>query len=196
MRKEIHHPYEIADDMALLAQTFNQMAKNAFVDCIENTIGPESWDECPKDTLETCMSFNIEVLYETNSASNFSGQITLKVAFGYSTPQAFWAHEIPPPSQSTVRGMYQYTVLDILGFLGGRAPSINSLTVNRRKLRKAAKEGVTNYHVPPTKWHYLSDVVNRHIDLPLEQLCDEVDYLIINNIRATEIEQEYADWGE
>lgn len=194
MKKYIHHPYEIYDDMQLLAETFNQLAKNTFVEVIEDTIGPESWNECPKDTLETCMSFDIEVMMETRGLA-FIGQRTLQIAFGYNTPQAFWAHEIPPPFQSTIRGMYQYTALDILGFFGA-STSINKLQTNRRSLRKASGEGVTNYHEPPTKWHYLSDVVDRHIDLPLERLCDAVDDLIINNVRATEIEQEYADWGE
>lgn len=208
MIKKITHPSEISSDMAHLATHFPALSKRVFMDVIQDNIGPESKIECPKDTFATVQSWNVQVVTYRRGKKNLSviGQINLDIAFGYCTPQAYWAHQIPPPTGLLSRGaifenkdIWRNAVTDtqtkvedisdVLAIVLGEDTGVRTPTT-----------GKTNYHEPPTKWHYLQDPVERHIDDTVNELADAVDQLILDHAPAKVAppaeEAGYANWGE
>jgi len=203
MRKFITDLRQISEDLRYLAEQFPNLSKTVMVDTITD-IGKESFDECPKDTLELCFSWEVEIIYEYFQR--------LCIAFGYTDPKAYWVHEIPPPmSGARTLGWNPYNP--------GRYPAkaimtlFGAMGIANDKMLASVNIGCrTNWHAPPTKWKFLEDPVNRNIDLFPERLADEVDDLIMRHgttmsewrpgyhglivPEAPETEAGYADWGE
>jgi hypothetical protein len=150
---------EIGDDMRRLQTEMPNEIANGIVDFIELVIGPETAMEVPVETTNLANSWTVEdpVISAGRTA----------VSFGYGTNYAVWVHEIPPPESgamvpkmllpSKAKGSKVLMALGLLSKLKGTR---------------------TARHKPPTKWKYLEDPVNRHIDGLPRYILDRTDMVL------------------
>lgn len=174
--KKVVSAAEIQADMDALADEWEQLAADAMVRVIENPIMSESIVECP---FETGLLSSTGTVDEPVRAPG-----SISVAFGYGTNYGFYVHEIPPggdfwntlgaremtqrikPAKTTEKG-------SALDFMAPRKLRTATKTVRNVQMSRTA------YHKPPTKWKFLEDPVNRHIDDIPQLVLDDVEALVM-----------------
>jgi hypothetical protein len=160
-------PEQVKQDMERIKASIPSVSLTAVQQGVQRGLEPESKEECPKDTGTLVSSWSMDVLSHNSSET--------ELAFGYggaASQYALYVHETPPSGVTNKRKGH--------------------MTMNWRSMHQAKKGKYYNAekgreigfhtatHASPTKWKYLEDPVNRHIDDPLKHFCEAMDAVIMN----------------